>query len=43
MDPIGGPMAVGWFRVRFDRPVAKLGVPGVTPHTLETLRGVTGN
>lgn len=37
--PDGGPMSVGWFRVRFDRAVAKLGVPGVTPHTLRHSAG----
>ncbi|MBJ7339040.1 site-specific integrase [Mycolicibacterium sp.] len=37
--PDGGPMAIGWFRVRFDRAVRKLGVPGVTPHTLRHSAG----
>jgi integrase len=37
--PDGGPMAVGWFRVRFDRAVEKVGVAGVTPHTLRHTAG----
>lgn len=37
--PDGGPMAVGWFRVRFDRAVAKVGVHGITPHTLRHTAG----
>jgi integrase len=32
--PDGGAMTIGWFRARFDTAVAKLGVAGVTPHTL---------
>lgn len=37
--PDGGSMSIGWFRVRFDKAVAKLGVPGVTPHTLRHSAG----
>jgi integrase len=37
--PDGEAMTIGWFRVRFDRAVAKLGVPGVTPHTLRHSAG----
>jgi len=32
-------MTIGWFQVRFDRAVASLGVPGVTPHTLRHSAG----
>lgn len=32
-------MTVGWFRTRFDRAVAKLGIEGVTPHTLRHSAG----
>jgi integrase len=34
-----GPMTVGWFRVRFDRACAKVGLEGVTPHTLRHTAG----
>lgn len=37
--PDGGAMTVGWFRVRFDRAVAKLGIEGVTPNTLRHTAG----
>ncbi|MET4432075.1 tyrosine-type recombinase/integrase [Mycolicibacterium sp. 624] len=37
--PDGTAMTVGWFRVRFDKAVAKLGVGGVTPHTLRHTAG----
>jgi integrase len=37
--PDGGAMSVGWFRVRFDRAVSKLGIEGVTPHTLRHTAG----
>ncbi|GLP75662.1 hypothetical protein TUM20983_27720 [Mycobacterium antarcticum] len=37
--PDGGAMPVGWFRVRFDRATAKLGLVGVTPHTLRHTAG----
>lgn len=37
--PDGGPMSIGWFRIRFDRAVAKLGLEGVTPHTLRHTAG----
>jgi integrase len=37
--PDGGAMTVGWFRVRFDRATAKLGLDGVTPHTLRHAAG----
>jgi integrase len=32
-------MSIGWFRVRFDRAVAKLDLEGVTPHTLRHSAG----
>ncbi len=37
--PDGGAMTVGWFRVRLDKAVAKLGLDGVTPHTLRHTAG----
>jgi integrase len=37
--PDGGSMTIGWFRVRFDRAVGKLGLEGVTPHTLRHTAG----
>ncbi|MDP7728470.1 tyrosine-type recombinase/integrase [Mycobacterium sp. TY813] len=37
--PDGEAMTVGWFRVRFDRATAKLGLDGVTPHTLRHSAG----
>lgn len=37
--PDGGAMAVGWFRVRFDKAVTKLKFDGVTPHTLRHSAG----
>lgn len=37
--PDGNAMTVGWFRVRFDRATAKLGLEGVTPHTLRHTAG----
>ncbi|WP_163890610.1 tyrosine-type recombinase/integrase [Mycolicibacterium hippocampi] len=37
--PDGGAMSVGWFRIRFDRATAKLGLEGVTPHTLRHTAG----
>lgn len=37
--PDGGAMTVGWFRVRFDKAVKKLGLTGVTPHTLRHTAG----
>jgi integrase len=37
--PDGGAMTEGWFRVRFDKAVAKLGLAGVTPHTLRHTAG----
>jgi integrase len=37
--PDGGAMTEGWFRVRFDKAVAKLGLEGVTPHTLRHTAG----
>lgn len=37
--PDGAAMSIGWFRVRFDRAVAKLGLEGVTPHTLRHSAG----
>jgi integrase len=37
--PDGGAMSVGWFRVRFDRATAALGLEGVTPHTLRHTAG----
>ncbi|MCB0934358.1 MAG: tyrosine-type recombinase/integrase [Mycobacterium sp.] len=37
--PDGGPMAVGYLRVRFDKATAKLGLDGVTPHTLRHSAG----
>ncbi|WP_225344748.1 tyrosine-type recombinase/integrase [Mycobacterium intracellulare] len=37
--PDGGAMTNGWFRVRFDKAVAKLGLDGVTPHTLRHTAG----
>lgn len=37
--PDGGAMTIGWFRVRFDKAGALLGVPGVTPHTLRHSAG----
>lgn len=37
--PNGDSMSIGWFRIRFDRAVAKLGVEGVTPHTLRHTAG----
>lgn len=37
--PDGGPMSIGWFRIRFDRAVAKLGIAGVTPQTLRHSAG----
>lgn len=37
--PDGGDMSVGWFRVRFDKAVTKLGLDGVTPHTLRHTAG----
>jgi integrase len=37
--PDGGSMSIGWFRVRFDRAVTKLGLQGVTPHTLRHTAG----
>ncbi|SHT43712.1 phage integrase family protein [Mycobacteroides abscessus subsp. abscessus] len=37
--PDGGAMTEGWFRVRFDKAVAKLGIEGVTPHTLRHTAG----
>ncbi len=40
--PDGEPMTIGWFRVRFDRGAAKLGVDGVTPHTLRHTAGSLG-
>jgi integrase len=40
--PDGGAMTIGWFRARFDKAVAKLGVAGVTPHTLRALCRIAG-
>ncbi len=37
--PDGKAMSEGWFRVRFDKAVAKLGVPGVVPNTLRHTGG----
>lgn len=37
--PDGDAMTVGWFRVRFDKAVAKLGLGAVTPHTLRHTAG----
>lgn len=37
--PNGDSMSIGWFRVRFDRAVAKLDLEGVTPHTLRHTAG----
>lgn len=37
--PDGEAMSVGWFRVRFDKAVAKLGLTGVTPNTLRHTAG----
>lgn len=37
--PDGGAMSVGWFRVRFDKAVTAIGVPGITPHTLRHTAG----
>ncbi|BBY92290.1 hypothetical protein MGALJ_19590 [Mycobacterium gallinarum] len=37
--PDGDAMTIGWFRVRFDRAVATLGIEGVTPHTLRHTAG----
>lgn len=37
----GGPMAIGWFRVRFNRAVAQIGAAGFTPH-VAALRRITG-
>ena len=37
--PDGGSMSEGWFRVRFDKAVTKLGIEGVTPHTLRHSAG----
>lgn len=37
--PDGRHMSVGWFRIRFDRATAKLGLAGVTPHTLRHSAG----
>ncbi|PQE02776.1 site-specific integrase [Mycobacterium sp. EPG1] len=37
--PNGDAMTVGWFRVRFDRATAALGLEGVTPHTLRHTAG----
>jgi len=37
--PHGESMSIGWFRVRFDKAVAKLGLEGVTPHTLRHTAG----
>ncbi|OBK86633.1 integrase [Mycolicibacter heraklionensis] len=37
--PDGGAMTVGWFRVRFNKAVEKLGLTGATPHTLRHTAG----
>ncbi|WP_099025618.1 tyrosine-type recombinase/integrase [Mycolicibacterium palauense] len=37
--PDGEAMTVGWFRVRFDKAAAKLGLGEVTPHTLRHTAG----
>lgn len=37
--PDGASMSIGWFRVRFDKATAKLGLTGVTPHTLRHAAG----
>ncbi|WP_232006119.1 site-specific integrase [Mycobacterium sp. 852013-50091_SCH5140682] len=37
--PDGQAMTVGWFRVRFDKAVAKLNLGDVTPHTLRHTAG----
>ncbi|MDN4520524.1 site-specific integrase [Mycolicibacterium austroafricanum] len=37
--PDGEAMSVGWFRVRFDRATAALGLTGVTPNTLRHTAG----
>lgn len=37
--PGGAAMSIGWFRVRFDKAVQKLGLVGVTPHTLRHTAG----
>ncbi|HEY1840159.1 MAG TPA: site-specific integrase [Mycobacterium sp.] len=37
--PDGGAMTLGWFRVRFDKAVAKLSYGDVTPHTLRHTAG----
>jgi integrase len=37
--PDGESMSNGWFRARFDKAVAKLGLEGVTPHTLRHTAG----
>jgi integrase len=37
--PHGDSMSIGWFRVRFDRAVAKLGLEGVKVHTLRHTAG----
>jgi integrase len=37
--PDGAAMTIGWFRIRFDRAVAQVGLEGVTPHTLRHTAG----
>jgi integrase len=37
--PDGDAMTVGWFRVRFDKAAVKLGIDGITPHTLRHTAG----
>ena len=37
--PDGAAMAVGWFRVRFDKACAAAGLTGITPHTLRHTAG----
>jgi integrase len=37
--PNGGPMSIGWFRVRFDKAAAKVGLENVTPHNLRHTAG----
>jgi integrase len=37
--PDDGAMTIGWFRVRFDKAVAKLSYGDVTPHTLRHTAG----
>lgn len=37
--PDGGAMTEGWFKARFNKAVATLDIPGVTPHTLRHSAG----